>query len=215
MRRSLRQAVLLAALAVQAACSLIPTSPIPQDHYYRLPDAAPVRVYARPPLGGIVGVRALRGVGLYQEQAMDFVQAGRPLELHQYNYRLWVEPPTHLVQDQLVDYLRAAHAAPKVLRYRPGQGMAAVVSGDIERFERVVGKRRDEVVVALMLEYGPPDQFLPRRLSQRYVAKAAVAGHSIDAVARAFGKALDSISARFLADVAALPAAGRRGAGEG
>jgi ABC-type uncharacterized transport system auxiliary subunit len=78
--------------------------------------------------------------------ATDDLIAERPIvysngtgaELHQHRYHHWVEPPTDMLQQQLVSYLQARGAASMVTtpdaRVRPD----FVLRGRLSRFERIL-----------------------------------------------------------------------------
>lgn len=193
--------------AVMTACSVNP--PMPQDHYYRLPPPHTGEPPDHALVAGTIGVAPIIARGLYQERAVLYTDSGSPLELHLYNYHFWVQSPTHLIQGHLMDYLRAARVADKVTRDEPGETTAGTVSGNIERFERVIGGGQDRVTVALDLRYTGPDRLAAPVLDRTYRATVPVANRTMEAVITAFGSALDQACRAFVRD---LNQAARKGA---
>lgn len=194
-----------AMIAVVTACSV--SQPMPEDHYYRLPPAKPGRTLDRPLAAGTVSIAPITARGLYQERAILYTDSRTPLELHLYNYRYWVQSPSRLIQGHMIDYMRAAHVADKVTRYEPGTTAAAVISGHIRRFERLVGGARDRVMVSLDLRYGSGRYTAPA-FEKTYTVTVPMHGRTMEAVVMAFGTALDRLCGRFVRD---LDHAARRG----
>lgn len=187
------------------ACSIAPA--IPEDHYYRLPSPHRVEALAHPVIHGTVGVAPLHARGLYQERAILYVNGDSPLELHLYHYRFWTESPAHLIQDHVVEYLRKAGIADKVVRYEPGVSTDRLVSGSIDRFERLVGAH-DRVIVSLELRYGDADRLQPPEWTKTYTVTEPVQNRTVPAVATAFGAALDRVCQAFVRDLARVPRKG-------
>lgn len=184
-------------------------APIPTDTYYRL--AAP-RITAEPgpPLadGGIL-VEAFEADALYRERPLLFSEDAANLTLKQYHHHHWQESPPRLLREQLVLYLRAAHAAPWVAG-RADQAPAMVVRGRIRRFEHIIGADAVTARVALELQLlGQDGEMLMLRDYQR---DEPAAGKDVASVVAATDAALNSVFEQFLADARAAvraPATGR------
>ena len=54
-----------------------------------------------------------------------------------YHYHFWTEPPTVLLRDQLIEYLRAAGIAKTVVTAEMRVAPDFIISGKIKRFEQV------------------------------------------------------------------------------
>lgn len=198
--RTAARTVLAAALvAAAAACSVAP--PTPEDHYYRLPPPDVGRPLGHPFVAATVGIAPITARGLYQERAILFTDLRDPLELHMYNYHFWVQAPSHLIQAHMVQYMRAADLAATVTRYEPGEGTSGRIGGHIERFERLIGKGRNQVTVALDLSYTDLKGHNGPAAEKPYAATVPVQGKGMEAVVTAFGTALDRISGEFLHDL--------------
>jgi ABC-type uncharacterized transport system auxiliary subunit len=194
MKRPWRLAPCLILLAGCAA----PT-PIPEDHFYRLPavDNAPetVALTATP-----IFVDALRAEGLYRERPILSQAGDGGLELRQARYHFWHEPPATLLRDYLIEYLRAAGAGTLVTADRSIPS-AVRVSGRIKALERRVEGDAISVVVALELRLDAEGEPTPP-LIREYRRERPVAGAQIPASVQAFGEALNDVYREFLRDAA-------------
>ena len=209
--RLLPAALLLGALAGSLGGCLGAAPPIPRDHYYRVAvepaSALPVR------FPGIISVAPIEADGLLRERPLLFSQSGAR-EIQQHDYHYWTEAPPHMLQAQLVEYLRRSGAAEAVIT--PDLRLSAdyEVTGRIRRFERLLLGETARVVAELELAM---TEVATERLIvvQTYSAQATAADNSVEASVRALDNALGDIFARFLADAGTSNLAQRIGpAGE-
>lgn len=206
-RRTAHRLVLPVLALAMAACSV--TQPLPEDHYYRLPQPKVGQALDQPLIRGTLGVAPLTARGLYQERAILYTDARSPLELHLYHYHFWDESPGHLIQEHMVNYLKAVRIADKVVRYEPGEDADTVVSGYIDRFERLVGGKRDRVAVAVEIQYGGTDPLSAPTWDKTYAVTLPVDHGNMEGVAMAFGRALDRICREFIGDLSRAAHKGR------
>ncbi len=198
-------AVVWAGLAAVACAGGV----VPQDSFYRLeglgrPDPLPapalggVLVVQRPSAGPLLGSRPI----LWRED-----RPGAPLA--QYHYHHWAEVPPVALQRELVACLRAARVAPLVVTPRERAPADFELAGRIERLEHLRGTGRAAGRVLLALELSLRRVRDPALLHlARYRAEEPVQG-DLEAVARAFTRAVDRLCAELVADLAALrPEAG-------
>lgn len=206
MIRLLPAALLLSALA---GC-LGAAPPIPRDHYYR------VTVQPEPNSGvrfpGIISVAPIEADGLLRERPLLFSRSGAR-EIQQHDYHYWTEAPPHMLQAQLVDYLRNSGAADAVIT--PDLRLPAdyEVTGRIRRFERLLSRETTHVVAQLelaMTEVGSNRLIIV----QSYGADIAAEDDSVEASVRALDSALAGIFTRFLADAGTSRQAQRAAASE-
>lgn len=175
--------------------------PVPEDRFYRLPVPDPV-AETGPAVDGTVGVARLYADGLHNERALLYVRAERPLELHRHHYDYWVESPPRMLQQHLLEYLRAIEFAPRVIRHDAGADVDYVVSGRLLRFERLVGKAGSSAVaVSLELALEPRAASGPGQV-RTYSVVRPVADESIYAAVQGFARALEEMYARFAAELA-------------
>ena len=179
----MRPAALLLASALALSGCFGSSSPMPRDHYYRLT------------------VAPLDADGLLRERPLLFSASDRAHEVVQYDYHYWTDPPTRMIQGQMVAYLQQSGLASSVvtreLRVQPD----FEVSGKIKRLERLLGSGTPRVVAELELALIEPgrDRLV---LMDTYTAEVASSDDSVDASVIALNAAMAEIFQRFVADVA-------------
>lgn len=188
---------LLLAVAL-AGCMSQP--PVPTDRYYRLTPPDPAPAAAQPVFAGTLGVAPLDSDGLHSERALLYVDQQRPLELRRYHYHFWADPPPQLVQSQLLNYLRRAGIARNVVRSDSPVTVDHLVSGRLQRFERIVGKSQVKVAVAMELGVDRGARGGPGWRAS-YQAVVAAKDRSMYATVQAYNVAFGRICAEFLGDL--------------
>ncbi len=181
------------------ACGSAP--PAPEDHYYRLITPEVGRA-AAPTLDSTLIVKRFAADGILDQRAIAFANASAPQALKHYNYHFWSDPPTHLVQDYAVMYLRRAGVAPQVVPIEVGVDGGYELLGRVRRFEHL---REGQESVAVTLELGllrVDDATL--LMLKDYSATRATNGTSPAFAVRALNAALNDVMARFTADIATL-----------
>ncbi len=176
--------------------------PVPRDHFYRMVAPAPPtpeQVEDHIAYKGIMAVNQLTAEGLLRERPVLFSASGRSHEVQQHDYHYWSDPPTRMVQEALISYLRRSGLAETVisqdLRIRPD----FEVVGRIKRLERLLGGGPPRVVaeIDLTLLDRTADKLL---ISRTYTVELPSRDGSVDASVMAFNKALSHILERFLID---------------
>lgn len=204
---SSRLGVLLLAAAL-AGCGSAP--PLPDDVYYRLQLAAPARRLDAPRVDGPVRVARFDGASVYTSRDLAYSSEAPYLHLSHYHYHHWVDPPPQLLQQELVDYLRAANLASRVETEAGRRPPAWRIGGTIRRFERQKTASGWQVAVALELRAAPADR-RAEPLLKTYDVVLAAEGDGIEATVQAFSAATATVFDRFLADFGkAVPDAARR-----
>ncbi len=198
MRQSLL--VLVVAMAALTGCS---QPRVPEDHFYRLTIAAPKHMDA-PLIPGIVEVSRFVADGLVSQRAVVYSDAGSANVAQAYHYEFWIEPPTTLLQNALVDYLRAAGAAGTVVTPELRAEPDVIASGRIRNFEHVRngGRGNVKVVLDLSLRARKSDKLL---LVRSYEAERPVTDGQLPTVAREMSAAVEDIYGRLMRDLAAAP----------
>jgi len=185
-----------------------PTTPLPVDHFYRLPQAGPA-VDAGRIFPGILAIGRVRATGLYNERPILFVDGAAPLEIQRHRYQLWQDTPATLIRDHLRAFLRAAGCADQVLFVAPGLRPDQVLDVRLTRFEQLLNADGSQVVVALAFTGRPASG---RPWHREYSVTSEVAGEGMQATVAAFGEGLERIYTLLLRDVAGVSggeAAGR------
>jgi ABC-type uncharacterized transport system auxiliary subunit len=202
----------LLVLLLLGACAGSP--PVPDDHYYRLTAVVPEQVDSNPRIEGVLKIDPVQAYGIYRERALLYSQSEHPEELRQHRYHFWIDTPSRLIRDQLVDFLRASQIAEHIA------GSQLPIQSDLRlklsltQFERVIDKSAPQrvrvAVEALLLSAdGKP------LMTRRYERLLTTSGPSIAASVRAFNQALSEIYKALLKDMRALSIFSRPGNGNG
>lgn len=174
---------------------------IPEDRFYRL-SGPPAPAQLVTPLVDVLAIAGLQSDDLLRERAILFSEVATPLTVRRYHYHFWTHVPGQLIQEQLLDYLRAAGLAHRVIRYGEEPGADAVIEGYLRRFERQIGNGRPRVVVALELIYRPRSGE-GKPLSREYQFEEPAADESMHATVMAFSAATQKIYAAFTSEITA------------
>jgi len=175
------------------------SGPAPRDHYYRIEAATPP-VLASPPIAGTLEVDRLRVEAISQGRQILYRDASRPEEIKQHAYHHWADPPSVMLRDQLVRYLRSAGVAEKVVTPAVHVESDYLVFGRLVRMERILGA--GEQRVAVEIEFGLTRQkghelLLLETYREERVAPGAGVAESVTALEQAIG----AIFERFVADL--------------
>jgi ABC-type uncharacterized transport system auxiliary subunit len=194
MRRALP---LLLCGALLAGCFGAPP-PLPRDHYYRILVPRPAGDGPGPRLAGTVSVPPLGADGLLRERPLLFSAGGRAHEMQQHDYHHWTDPPTRMLQAQLVSYLRLGGLADSVITPNLPVRPDFEVIGRIKRFERLLGDGPPRVHAELELA-------VVRLADNRMLvfdtyAVERSSGGGVAASIVALNQAVAEIFGRFLAD---------------
>lgn len=193
--RSLAAFVMLAFLV---SCGGGP--PPPKDEFYRLNVVAPSTTFPTPVLNGTVEVSRLHADGVTIERAIAY--SSKKTQLTQYAYHYWTETPVRLLQEALVDQLRAAKVAPLVVTPEHRALSDYNVLGKVRRFEHLrEGSPRVVVEVELTVQNASDGQVL---LLETYMVEEPASDATVPAAAEAMSRAVGALSERFLADLAKL-----------
>jgi ABC-type uncharacterized transport system auxiliary subunit len=173
---------------------------VPQDRFYHLADISGEVAQVSKPFG-VVAVSPLQSDALYHERTILYSLQSAPLMLNTYYYHHWSNVPGQMIQEHLIAYLRKAGFARTVIRYGERSHIDAQINGYIQRFERIVGEGNPKVVVRLELSFIARAPGAQRALTKVYNVEREAADNSMEASVEAFSQALQTIYARFVADV--------------
>jgi len=112
--------------------------PVPQDQFYRLVGPASPARLATPTIEGTLKVEPIKTFGIYRERAILYSQSDQPESLRQHHYHHWIDTPTRLIRDQLVDYLREYGVAGTVAGSQIGLSGDLRLHLELKNFERVI-----------------------------------------------------------------------------
>lgn len=174
--------------------------PVPSDRFHRLDVGGPATVYQTPRLSGIVEVERFRAAGVLQDRAIVFVEYDNPNVMHQYNYHLWADPPTRMLQMATVDYLREAQLADQVVRTGLRIEPTYTLIGGIKKLEHVVGNSSSVVVE---LEFGLREHRDGNLVwVKSYTTTMKVENDNVGTATRAISEAVEEILTELSADLA-------------
>lgn len=203
-RRALRLGAALVAAAGLAACSV--GEPAPSDHFYRLGASVPAGTApAATPAEGKALVPPFEASGVLNQRALLWTENG--VELQQYSYHFWAEPPAQMFQEAAANALRSAGIFEAVVepsyRARPDW----IVQGRIRNLEIIGPSGEDSAVrgarVALTMTVSDPDS--ERVLLDRaYEESVTTPTGTVSSAAAAMGDATEAILARFLQDLSGV-----------
>jgi len=186
------------AIALALACA---TSPAPPDRFYRVEISHGVDAEAsRTPLDGALEVGPLRSDALTGERAILYVETERPNRVRPHTYDYWVEAPAAMLQQQLLERLRADGVAPQVLTPEMRVPARYRLRGRVNHFERQLGSAVPSVLVELRLEVIDTET-RALRLAHTYRATAAARSEGIEDAVEAFDRAVADVYERFVADL--------------
>lgn len=194
----MRAAPCLAGAALLLACV---GGPAPRDHFYRIQAPAPAAL-AEPVFPGVVEVERFRADALTGGTRIVQRQAADSNELEPYAYHQWADPPTILLQNRLVAFLRETHAAPLVVTPELRAQADFAVLGRIAQLEHQTGGGSPRAVVELELAVSRESDRAVL-LQRVYREEQPAAGPSIAQGVDAASAAVSAIFTRFLADAQA------------
>ncbi len=203
MRRHSTIRPLLAALALTvaglvAACGSAP--PVPEDQFYRLRAVRGADAAAKMLFPGTLEIDRFVADGVTAGRPIVYSEAGKPYQVKEYHYHFWTQPPTVMLRDELIAYLRAAGVAKAVVT--PEMRVAAdyVLTGKIIRLEKVIGsppKAVLEIELGVRKAAGGNLLFL-----KTYRIEATSDGEGVDDAVQALNAALSDVYGRFVSDLA-------------
>ena len=186
-------------LAVGLSGCLGSAPPVPADHYYRFLVSEPAGAPARRAFPGVISVTAFAGDGLLRSRPILFAAGEDPHQIRQHNYHYWADPPTRLVQGEMVAYLRRAGLADAVVTPDMQINADYELQGRVKRLERLLGDGRARIAVEIELAV---IRLRDRKLmmSKSYTADRDSGDDSVNASVLAMSQALGGIFEDFRRD---------------
>lgn len=173
------------------ACSLSPAK-VPEEHFYRLSNMAELKTHAKSFLTSeLVNVKAN---GIYNERAILYRYANKPLEIHRYNYHFWLQSPAQMLKNYMQLYLQTAEISTRLNSLISKNMPDSIIQAEIMQFERVLDKNQAGVDVAIKFTFAGHVNI--------YTAQAEAKGNSMYATINAFNKALSQVMDAFVVGMA-------------
>ena len=180
-----------------SACGSAP--PVPEDRYYRLQAVFAGAAHKSALLAGTIEVDRFVADGLTSERPVVYSKAGQPNEVKAYHYNFWIKPPTVMLRDELVSFLREAKVADVIVT--PAMRVQAdyVLTGKIKHLEQVVGTpHRTMLEVELGLRRPTDGKLL---FLKSYRQENVSGGPAVGAAVDSLNTALSIVYADFLQDL--------------
>ena len=190
----------LALALVLTACGS--PAPVPEDQFYRLSAAPPSKPAAKPLFPGTIEVDRFVADGLTAGRPIVYSEDGKPYQVKEFHYHFWTQPPTVMLRDELVSYLRQAKVASTVVTPEMRVRADFVLTGKIRRLEKIVGtppKAVLELELGLRKASGGKLIFL-----DTYRMESPSDGSGVDAAVYSLNKSLSAIYGKFVADLSKL-----------
>ena len=179
-----------------AACT---QPPVPTDQFYRLQITAPPSERAQPILDGVLEVERLLADGITAGRPLVYSVSGNASQLREYNYHFWTEPPTVMLQGQLIKYLRSAGMAKTIVTPEMRVRANYILGGKIYRLEKIVGTNpKVALEIELALREAQTEKLV--HLSS-YSVEMDAASDSVPAAVAALNDALAGIYAKFVGEL--------------
>jgi len=191
--------LLTSAVVVALAASACSQPEVPPDRFYRIEVAEPATASQKNAIAATLVVERPDAAGPADGRPIVYIDSARPNEMLEYNYHFWAEPPSIMLRDQLVDYLRRAGVANTVVTEDLRVSADYSVTGKLKRLERVVGAAPR---VIIEIELGLRDNRQSRLVHlSTYRGEAIPADNSVSAAIDAFNAAFTDVCALFVSEV--------------
>lgn len=194
-----RLAVLLVPVLL-ASCATQP--PVPEDKYYRLQSVVATAPLPAPVLDGTLEIERFSADGLTAGRPIVYVEDAVPNQLQEYHYHFWTQPPTIMLRDEMVTYLRALNVAKNVVTPEMRLNSDYVLTGRIRRLEQVKTNAEGAVIEIEVALRRPSDGKLLFLKSYRNEAKQPAPG--VAGAVRALNEGWNLILADLYADLRKL-----------
>ena len=122
-------------LGLLASCGGAPV--VPDDQFYRLEVSTPVA--GKKLFPGTMEVDRFIADGLTAGRPIVYSEAGKSYQVKEFHYHFWTQPPTVMLRDELVTYLRRAKISDAVVTPEMRITPDYVVTGKIKRLEKIIG----------------------------------------------------------------------------
>ena len=126
------------ALVLLAACGS--AAPVPEDQFYRLSAVMTVAPQSKTLFPGTLEIDRFVADGLTAGRPIVYSEAGKPFQVKEFHYHFWTQPPTVMLRDELVTYLRRAKVADIVVTPEMRVSPDYVLTGKIKHLEQITGE---------------------------------------------------------------------------
>ncbi len=195
MKKGFLPALGLIAAGFLAACGS--AAPVPEDKFYRLIVSVPSSSKTLFP--GIMEVDRFVADGLTAGRPIVYSETGKPFQVKEFHYHFWTQPPTVMLRDELVSYLRARKISDTVVTPEMRVTPDYILTGKIKRLEKVLGDPPKAVLeLELSLRKASGDKILHL---DTYRVETVSDGPGVDDAVKSLNTALTSIYGKFVHDL--------------
>lgn len=150
-------------------------------------------------LNGIVEADRFAAVGLTAGRAIIYTRDESPQVLQEYNYDFWYEPPSVMLSDALIAYLREANIAKAIVTPEMRAKVDFLLNGRVQLLET---RRGGSPMAIVQLELGLSNARSGAVMVVRsYRTDVPASDVSVEAYVSAVNKAVADIFSRFLNDL--------------
>ncbi len=185
----------VASLQFLSACA-VPS--VPQDRYYRVDITNPAAGSVLLP--GVVETDRFSAVGLAAGRAIVYTTDEDALVLQEYNYDFWHEPPSIMLRDALIGFMRSANVATSIVTPEMRAEPDYLMSGRIQRLEVRRGSAPNMMTVELELAISDARNGAVLMV-RSYRTDVPATDASVEAAVVAANQAVNDIYGRFLSDL--------------
>lgn len=200
MKKILISSALILTLGILHGCAGS-SGPIPDDQFYRLTGKSIQAESKKKLLNGSLEISRFKAKSLYNERAILYAHEDKPLKLKQYHYHYWADSPAQMIQESFATILSNAGIADIVSVSNPRIDYDYSLSGNILRFERIVGSHNGRVLASMLLTLTRRGDGKPLIL-KTYTREVTADSNSLYVSVEAFNTALSMIAQEFSQDMA-------------
>ena len=201
MIRILNLNLIFASIGFLTACGSAP--PVPEDQYYRLQAIYASEPLTTKPLAGTIEVDRFVADGLTSERAIVYSDIQKPNQVRAYHYDFWIKPPTVMLRDELVSFLRKSKISDAVVTPEMRVNAEYALTGKIKHLEQVKMESGYRTILEVELGLRHPNTGKLLFLDTYRLENDAL-GSSVGAAVNSLNTALSIIYSEFLTSISKL-----------
>ena len=201
MIRILNLNLIFASIGFLTACGSAP--PVPEDQYYRLQAIYASEPLTTKPLAGTIEVDRFVADGLTSERAIVYSDIQKPNQVRAYHYDFWIKPPTVMLRDELVSFLRKSKISDAVVTPEMRVNAEYALTGKIKHLEQVKIESGYRTILEVELGLRHPNTGKLLFLDT-YRLENDASGSSVGAAVKSLNTALSIIYSEFLTSISKL-----------
>ena len=201
MIRILNLNLIFALVGFLTACGSAP--PVPEDQYYRLQAIYASEPLTTKPLAGTIEVDRFVADGLTSERAIVYSDIQKPNQVRAYHYDFWIKPPTVMLRDELVSFLRKSKISDAVVTPEMRVNAEYALTGKIKHLEQVKMESGYRTILEVELGLRHPNTGKLLFLDT-YRLENDASGSSVAAAVNSLNTALSIIYSEFLTSISKL-----------